>query len=403
MQVKKYFWIVSTLIILLSAPSAFAASVTLRWQANNEPDIAGYRVYYGTRTRTYGLPISIGNVTSYTIGNLNDGVTYYFSISALDTAGNESGFSSEISTTTSTAPSPQAPDPKSVALSTNMSSPQVSGTTINFTASAQGGSGSYEYRFYEYNASTNKQWVQVRDFATNPSYSWNSSGKVGTGYIGVWARNAGGQNFVYGFTSFTIQAVAKLSGVTIQASVPSPQVVGNAITFTASPKGGTGSTEYRFYEYNAYTNKKWVIVRDYSTNPSFTWNSAGKIGTTQIGVWARSVGSQQPVYGSANYSIQDIPKPTNVAISPNISSPRQEGTNISFTAIAQGGTGSYEYRFYEYNASTGNQWQMVRDFSSRSSFTWNSTGKPGRTYIGVWARSAGGQGYVYSYSAYLIQ
>ena len=382
---------------------SWAASVTLRWQANTEPDLAGYRIYYGTASRAYGPPITVGNVSEYTVQDLKEGTRYYFSLTAVDTGGNESGFSAEVSAQTASSPDAEVPQPQSVSVSAGLSSPQVVGTNIEFTASAQGGSGSYEYRFYESNASTGYKWIMVRDFSANSSYSWDSSGKIGITKIGVWARNEGGQSYVYGYTSFTIQEASKLSGVTIQASIPSPQIVGSAITYTALPKGGTGANEYRFYEYSPYTNNQWVMIRDYSTNPSFTWDSSGKVGTTRIGVWARTIGSQQPVYGSIAYSIQDIPKPTSVAISPNLSSPRNEGTYVTFTASAQGGTGSYEYRFYEYNATTGNQWQMVRDFTSNPSYTWNSAGKIGRTYIGVWARSSGGQGYVYSYTTFIIR
>ena len=92
--------------IFLCAPAAsWAASVTLRWDANTEPDIASYNLYYGTASRTYGLPLPAGNTTSYTVDNLDEGRTYYFALTALDTSGNESGYSSEITANaTSTEP-----------------------------------------------------------------------------------------------------------------------------------------------------------------------------------------------------------------------------------------------------------------------------------------------------------
>ena len=388
-------------IIFLCLPVvSWAASVTLRWQANSEPDIAGYNIYYGTQSRAYSTPIPVGNVTRYTVNDLKDGKKYYFCISAIDTSGNESGFSAEISTTIAASQNEDSSDPTGVTVRANVSSPQVVGSTVTFTATAMGGSGSYEYRFYESNSSTNGQWLMVRDYSSNPSYSWNSTGKEGTGHIGVWARNQGGQSYVYGYADFTIQEAAKLTGVTLQADSPSPQIVGQAITFTALPKGGTGSTEYRFYEYGPHTDNQWVMVRDYSTNASFTWNSAGKVGKSKIGVWARNVGSSKPMYGSISYRINDLPKPTSVTVKSGSSYSNWSGATVNFTANAQGGTGTYEYCFWEYNASTGYKWEMVRDFSSSNSYSWSSTGKPGKTYIGVWARSAGGQGYVYSYATY---
>ena len=81
-------------------PSPSTGNVTLTWTANREPDIAGYKVYVGTASGTYSFPGSafvIGKVTSYTVSNLPMGQTYFFAISAYDSAGNESQLSAEVS------------------------------------------------------------------------------------------------------------------------------------------------------------------------------------------------------------------------------------------------------------------------------------------------------------------
>lgn len=81
-------------------PSPSTANVTFRWTANREPDLAGYKIYVGRASGTYnfpGSPFQIGAVTSYTIPNLPKGQTYFFALSAYDSAGNESVLSAEIS------------------------------------------------------------------------------------------------------------------------------------------------------------------------------------------------------------------------------------------------------------------------------------------------------------------
>ena len=81
-------------------PSPSPGSVTLTWTANREPDLAGYKVYVGTASGTYSFPGSafvIGKVTSYIVSNLPMGQTYFFAISAYDSAGNESLLSAEVS------------------------------------------------------------------------------------------------------------------------------------------------------------------------------------------------------------------------------------------------------------------------------------------------------------------
>ena len=77
-----------------------AGNVTLTWAANVEPDLAGYKIYVGTNSGTYsfpGSPFVIGKVASYSISNLPKGQTYFFALSAYDSAGNESVLSAEVS------------------------------------------------------------------------------------------------------------------------------------------------------------------------------------------------------------------------------------------------------------------------------------------------------------------
>lgn len=86
-----------TIPVSLTLTSASTGSVTLSWTANAETDLAGYKLYLGTQTGVYGAPLTLGNLTTYQITNLTMGTTYFFSISAYDTAGNESLHSAEVS------------------------------------------------------------------------------------------------------------------------------------------------------------------------------------------------------------------------------------------------------------------------------------------------------------------
>ena len=67
--------------------------------ANTESDLAGYRIYVGTRSGSYGLagPFEVTSGTSFTIPNLPVGTTYFFAVSAFDKTGNESAKSAEVS------------------------------------------------------------------------------------------------------------------------------------------------------------------------------------------------------------------------------------------------------------------------------------------------------------------
>ena len=88
------------IILLMSSSAGLAADVTLAWDANTESALAGYKLYYGTSSRTYGTPITVGNVTTYTVTGLGTG-TYYFAVTAYDTSGVETTYSNEATATLS--------------------------------------------------------------------------------------------------------------------------------------------------------------------------------------------------------------------------------------------------------------------------------------------------------------
>jgi hypothetical protein len=84
-------------VFFISALPASAGSMPLEWNAVADPDVAGYKVFYGTASGSYGAPIDAGNVTTYTLGNLVDCSRYYVSVKAYDTSGNLSAvFADEV-------------------------------------------------------------------------------------------------------------------------------------------------------------------------------------------------------------------------------------------------------------------------------------------------------------------
>ena len=78
------------MIVLLSITTIYAASVTLAWDPNIEPDVAGYRLYYGTSSNMFGIVVNCGNVTNYTVADLQNGLTYSFYVTCYNTSGLES-------------------------------------------------------------------------------------------------------------------------------------------------------------------------------------------------------------------------------------------------------------------------------------------------------------------------
>ncbi len=92
-------------LLAIFTSSAFAAEATLAWNPNTESDVEGYGVYFSQDDP--GPPYSLfGYVTlneisdpdnpTFTVTGLETGARYYFAVTAFDTAGNESDFSSSV-------------------------------------------------------------------------------------------------------------------------------------------------------------------------------------------------------------------------------------------------------------------------------------------------------------------
>ncbi|MFH2143056.1 MAG: hypothetical protein ABIJ97_11570, partial [Bacteroidota bacterium] len=88
-----------------SAPQNLSATggnlqVTLRWNPNSESDLHKYNIYRGTTSPVVTLIdsviVSSSADTNYTDNNVTPDTTYYYRITAVDSAWNESNFSNEV-------------------------------------------------------------------------------------------------------------------------------------------------------------------------------------------------------------------------------------------------------------------------------------------------------------------
>jgi len=85
--------------------------VTLTWTANSETDLLRYRIYGGTTANPTANLDSVNAISNTTkiIDGLVNGVTYYFRITAVDAALQESGYSNQVSAKPTSADVPPAP------------------------------------------------------------------------------------------------------------------------------------------------------------------------------------------------------------------------------------------------------------------------------------------------------
>jgi cell wall-associated protease len=74
--------------------------------------------------------------------------------------------------------------------------------------------------------------------------------------------------------------------VSLTADKTAPQVVGTAITFTASALG-VASPQYRFWMYDGVS---WTVVRDWGAS-TFTWTPTVANAVYKAAVWVRETGT----------------------------------------------------------------------------------------------------------------
>jgi hypothetical protein len=86
--------------------NSLAAYIALSWDPNREPDLAGYRVYYGESSGNYDHMTDVGNLSSCNLSGLEPDTRYYVALTAYDISGNESDFSNEVSGVSNPEPPP---------------------------------------------------------------------------------------------------------------------------------------------------------------------------------------------------------------------------------------------------------------------------------------------------------
>lgn len=95
---RRWDLLVLVLICLLKATQVEAQmTITLGWDPNSEPDIAGYVIGYGTKPGVDDDMVYVGLATQWTLTGLTPATAYYFRVYAYNLAGMRSGPSAQVS------------------------------------------------------------------------------------------------------------------------------------------------------------------------------------------------------------------------------------------------------------------------------------------------------------------
>jgi len=79
--------------------AAEGGTLTVTWDANTEPDLAGYLLSIGTLPGQYTSTIDVGRQTSYQFAEPDSSVAYYFAVRAYNSSGMIGQYSTEVRST----------------------------------------------------------------------------------------------------------------------------------------------------------------------------------------------------------------------------------------------------------------------------------------------------------------
>jgi hypothetical protein len=340
-----------------------------------------------TSVTVNGQPATGGTVSGNATASWNRTVTLatganVVAVQAVDSQGNQAN--QQITLNYSIAPVTSA------VMTANLTSPQNTGTAITFTANGTGGVAPNQFKFFVQPSGASPQIV--RDWSTTNTYAWTPA-VAGNYTIIVWARSAG-------ITTDVAQASAQVAYVintppispvtsaTLTPNLASPQNANTPVTFTASGTGGVAPRQFKFFVQQGTGAVQ--LAQDWSTATTYTWTPATAASYT-VTVWARSAGvttdaaqaSAQVAYVINTPPISPV---TTVTLTPNLASPQNANTPITFTASGTGGVAPRQFKFFV-QQETGAA-QVAQDWSTATTYTWTPATAASYT-VTVWARSAG--------------
>jgi hypothetical protein len=358
-----------------------AAAQTLEWDPNKEPDLAGYRLFYGPESGKYTHQVDVGNQTSYTPSGVDWSHPQFFAVQAYTTSGLTSPLSAEVKWL--------PPSPIDIAnLQASVGYPLLIGKPVTWTATLKSAAVPVEYKFFVYRRTS---WIPVQDYGPSNTYTWTPTwnDQGGPYHVQVWVR-AVGSSAQFDSWRGTEAFAVMTAPMDVAADVDFPTPPGNTVTWTARVAGSDRmALEYKFWVYSQATDE-WSVLRDYAFSDQAIWMPQAN-GRYNVQVWARRTGSTAAYETKADSGTVAVTRAALkiTSFSVDTSFPSSTGKPITWTVRARGGnTGPIQYQFWLYSEQSG--WTVAQPWGPNKVFTWTpSWGDAGKHAVQVWVRNNG--------------
>jgi len=269
------------------------ASVSLDWNDNPEPDLASYNV---KRSTSAGGPYTqVNNVTvsQYNDTGLTNGVTYYYVVTAVDTASNESGNSNQASAT----PQGGVVEPP-VADFTASDTDIDEGDSVTFTDTSTNNPTSWSWTFEGGTPGTST--------AQNPTVTYNTEG---TYNVTLTATNSAGSDGETKIDYITVTAPPPTVGNTTVFGSTSVSTSRRAMPFTMPENGnitsvamyhvgGSGSMILGVYDGEGLPANRLGVTASTAINSGAGWQTINLTGPAYVAggttVWLAWVYESNP-------------------------------------------------------------------------------------------------------------
>jgi len=357
------FWaMLPIMMVLIALPTAaFPASVMLDWDPSTDADLAGYRVYYQANSSTLpfegtgavegSAPVDVANTLTATVGGLDPANSYFFAVTAYNSAGLESAYSNVIEIPESLSPT--------ITISSPANNSSVQGT-VTVSAAASDNKGITSVEFYRNGV------LEVTDSAAPYGYSWDTSSLTSGNYtLMAKAYDAAGNE---GQSEVVVTVAGDITPPTVSLAAPAYNTaVSGSVTITASATDNIGTTKIEVYDNGALTFAS-------NENPvSYIWNSLlDASGTHVLTAKAYDAAGNVGLSGKVTLNASDVTAPVVSIASPVANS--TVGGSVAISANAGDNVAVTKVEFFVNGAL------KATSTSAPYGFNWNTAALANRAY-----------------------